>query len=70
MKLVYQIDTDGSLNYVLALVYEIRAEMGISPESITITDGKSITFDLSDWKRLNNGDISEEEYITRHLVSQ
>lgn len=32
MKLVYQIDTEGSLNYVLALVYEIRAEMGISPE--------------------------------------
>lgn len=70
MKLVYQIDTEGSLNYVLALVYEIRAEMGISPESITVTDGRSITFYLSDWKRLNNGDISEEEYITRHLVFQ
>lgn len=70
MKLVYRIDTDGCLNSVLSLVHEIRAEMGLVPEHILTNDGSSITFDLQDWKRLNRGDITENEYIARHIVSQ
>lgn len=70
MKLVYRIDADSNLNYVLALVHEIRAEMGLVPEQIQTNDGRSITFDLQDWKRLNRGDITEDEYITRHVVTQ
>lgn len=70
MRVVYRIDTDSNLNYVLALVHEIRAEMGLVPEQILTNDGRSITFDLQDWKRLNRGDITESEYISRHLVSQ
>lgn len=70
MRVVYRIDTDSNLNYVLALVHEIRAEMGLVPEQIQTNDGSSITFDLQDWKRLNRGDITENEYISRHLVSQ
>lgn len=70
MKLVYRIDADSNLNYVLALVHEIRAEMGLVPEQIQMNDGRSITFDLQDWKRLNRGDITEDEYITRHVVTQ
>lgn len=70
MRVVYRIDTDSNLNYVLALVHEIRAEMGLVPEQIQTNDGSLITFDLQDWKRLNRGDITEDEYITRHLVSQ
>lgn len=70
MKLVYRIDTDSNLNYVLALVHEILAEMGLVPEQIQMNDGRSITFDLQDWKRLNRGDITEDEYITRHVVTQ
>lgn len=70
MRVVYRIDTDSNLNYVLAMVYEIRAEMGLIPEQILTNDGSSITFDLQDWRRLNRGDITESEYISRHLVSQ
>ena len=70
MRVVYRIDTDANLNYVLAMVYEIRAEMGLSPEQIQTNGGSSITFDLQDWRRLNRGDITESEYISRHLVSQ
>lgn len=70
MKLVYRIDADSNLNSVLALVHEIRAEMGLVPEQIQMNDGRSITFDLQDWKRLNRGDITEDEYITRHVVTQ
>lgn len=70
MKLVYRIDADSNLNSVLALVHEIRAEMGLVPEQIQTNDGRSITFDLQDWKRLNRGDITEDEYITRHVITQ
>lgn len=70
MRVVYRIDADSNLNYVLALVHEIRAEMGLVPEQIQLHDGRSITFDLQDWKRLNRGDITEDEYITRHVVTQ
>lgn len=70
MRVVYRIDADSNLNYVLALVHEIRAEMGLVPEQIQMNDGRSITFDLQDWKRLNRGDITEDEYITRHVVTQ
>lgn len=70
MKLVYHLETDANLNYVLAMVHEIRAEMGLVPEQIIIDKDRIITFDLQDWKRLNRGDISEKEYISRHLVSQ
>ena len=70
MRVVYRIDTDSNLNYVLALVHEIRAEMGLVPEQIQTNDGRSITFDLQDWKRLNRGDITEDEYIIRHVVTQ
>lgn len=70
MRLVYQIKADANLNYMLALVYEIRAELGLVPEQILLDDNRSVTFDLQDWKRLNRGDISDEEYITRHLVNQ
>ena len=70
MRVVYRIDADSNLNYVLALVHEIRAEMGLVPEQIQTNDGRSITFDLQDWKRLNRGDITEDDYITRHVVTQ
>ena len=70
MRVVYRIDADSNLNYVLALVHEIRSEMGLVPEQIQTNDGRSITFDLQDWKRLNRGDITEDEYITRHVVTQ
>lgn len=70
MRVVYRIDADSNLNYVLALVHEIRAETGLVPEQIQTNDGRSITFDLQDWKRLNRGDITEDEYITRHVVTQ
>lgn len=70
MRVVYRIDADSNLNYVLALVHEIRAEMGLVPEQIQTNDGRSITFDLQDWKRLNRGDITEDENITRHVVTQ
>lgn len=70
MRLVYNISADANLNYMLALVYEIRSETGLVPEQIITGDNRSVCFDLQDWKRLNRGDISEEDYISRHLVSQ
>lgn len=70
MKLVYNISADTNLNYMLALVYEIRSETGLVPEQIITAVNRSVCFDLQDWKRLNRGDISEEDYISRHLVSQ
>lgn len=70
MRLVYQINADANLNYMLALVHEIRSKLGLVPEQILLDDNRSVTFDLQDWKRLNRGDITDEEYITRHLVNQ
>lgn len=70
MRLVYQMNTDNNLKDLLGMVYEIYAEMGLVPIRIVLDDNRSVTFDLQDWKRLNRGDISDEEYITRHLVNQ
>lgn len=70
MRLVYQMNTDNNLKDLLEMVYEIYAEMGLVPIRIVLDDNRSVTFDLQDWKRLNRGDITDEEYITRHLVNQ
>lgn len=70
MRLVYQMNTDNNLKDLLGMVYEIYAEMGLVPIRIVLDDNRSVTFDHQDWKRLNRGDISDEEYITRHLVNQ
>lgn len=70
MRLVYQVNTDNNLKDLLGMVYEIYAEMGLVPIRIVLDDRRSVTFDLEDWKRLNRGDISDEEYIARHLVNQ
>ena len=70
MRLVYQMNTDNNLKDLLGMVYKIYAEMGLVPIRIVLDDNRSVTFDLQDWKRLNRGDISDEEYITRHLVNQ
>lgn len=70
MRLVYQMNTDNNLKDLLGMVYEIYAEMGLVPIRIVLDDNRSVTFDLQDWKRLNRGDITDEEYITRHLVNQ
>lgn len=66
MKLIYSIDNINNLNYLLALVFEIRSETGLEPDRIETSEGESVNFSLEDWKRLNTGEITEEEYITKH----
>lgn len=56
-----------TLREVMATVLEIHAVAGIEPQGIVMDDGREVSFDLWDAKRLRDGEMSERAYASRHV---
>lgn len=66
MKIVYTLKNVTDLEWALALAGEIKAEVGITPDYIETDRGERVTYDRTDFKRLEKGDIGDSDYIDRH----
>lgn len=70
MKLHYTIPGVNGLEFALALVTEIKSEMGLTPDSIELDSGDSVRFSKEDFRRLEKGEISDSDYIEKHRIIQ
>ena len=68
MKLLYTIKGINDLECALALAAEVKAEVGLTPDYIETDKGERVTYDRTDFKRLEKGDIGDSDYIARHQV--
>lgn len=66
MKIVYTLKNVTDLEWALALAGEIKAEVGLTPDYIETDRGERVTYDRTDFKRLEKGDIGDSDYIDRH----
>ena len=66
MKIVYTLKNVTDLEWVLAIAAEVKAEVGITPDYIETDRGERVTYDRTDLKRLEKGDIGDSDYIDRH----
>lgn len=70
MKLVYELCGFDNISSAVALAVEIYSEIGIVPEKILMDDGTGIAYSLQDFKQLQKGELSDEEYIAKHRIIQ
>lgn len=70
MKLHYTLAGVSGLEYALAIVSEIKAEMGLLPDYIELDSGERIRFSKEDFKKLEKGDMRDTDYIEKHRVIQ
>ena len=68
MKIVYTLKNVTDLEWALAIAAEVKAEVGITPDNIETDRGERVTYDRTDLKRLEKGDIGDSDYISRHQV--
>lgn len=66
MKIVYTLKNVTDLEWALALAGEIKAEVGLTPDYIETDRGERVTYDRTDFRRLEKGDIGDSDYIDRH----
>ena len=66
MKIVYTLKNVTDLEWALAMAGEIKAEVGLTPDYIETDRGERVTYDRTDFKRLEKGDIGDSDYIDRH----
>ena len=56
----------------MKLIYELcgfdRSETGLEPERIVMDDGTSVALNLEDFKQLQKGELSDQEYIAKHRI--
>lgn len=69
MKVVYDFCLN-SVTAALPLIIEIQSEIGIIPDEIIMDDGTSVALNLEDFKQLQKGELSDEEYIAKHRIIQ
>lgn len=65
MKLIYELSGFDSVSSAILLAIEIRSETGLEPERIVMDDGASVALNLEDFKQLQKGELSDEEYIAK-----
>jgi len=68
MKIVYTLKNVTDLEWALAIAAEVNAGVGITPDHIETDRGERITYDRTDLKRLEKGDIGDSDYISRHQL--
>lgn len=68
MKVEYKLV--GELKETLYVVYELRSISGMEPEAVTLDDGTKVRFTYGDYRLLLSGDIAEEEYVKRNLITE
>lgn len=69
MKLVYSFGFN-TITSAASLIVEISSEIGIIPDEIIMDDGTSVALNLKDFKQLQKGELSDEEYIAKHRIIQ
>lgn len=70
MKLIYELGGFNTLSSAILLAMEIRSETGLEPSKIVMDDGTGIALSLEDFKQLQKGELSDEEYIAKHRIIQ
>ena len=70
MKLIYELCGFDTVSSALLMAIEIRSETGLEPERIVMDDGTSVALNLEDFKQLQKGELSDEEYIAKHRIIQ
>ena len=70
MKLIYELCGFDTVSSALLMAMEIRSETGLEPERIVMDDGTSVALNLEDFKQLQKGELSDEEYIAKHRIIQ
>ena len=70
MKLIYELCGFDSVSSAILLAIEIRSETGLEPERIVMDDGTSVALNLEDFKQLQKGELSDQEYISKHRIIQ
>lgn len=68
MKVEYKLV--GELKETLYVVYELRSISGMEPEAVTLDGGTKVRFTYGDYRLLLSGDIAEEEYVKRNLITE
>lgn len=66
MTIIYNIN-NNSLLEGLSVINEIRCETGMTPTTVVLQSGEHVNFDHSDYRRLECGLITEDEYIKNHI---
>lgn len=70
MKLIYELSGFDSVSSAILLAIKIRSETGLEPERIVMDDGTSVALNIKDFKQLQKGELSDEEYIAKHRIIQ
>ena len=68
MKLIYELSGFDTVSSAILLAIEIRSETSLEPERIVMDDGTSVALNLEDFKQLQKGELSDEEYIAKHRI--
>lgn len=66
MMIVYTLKNVTDLEWALTIAAEVKAEVGITPDYIETDKGERVTYDRTDFRRLEKGDIGDSDYIDRH----
>ena len=66
MKIVYTLKNVTDLEWALTIAEEVKAEVGLTPDYIETDRGERVTYDRTDFRRLEKGDIGDSDYIDRH----
>lgn len=69
MKIVYTLKNVTDLEWALTIAAEVKSEVGLTPDYIETDDGQRVTYDRTDLKRLEKGDIGDSDYISKHRIS-
>lgn len=67
MRVEYKVD--GGLIEALHVVQELRAISGMEPNAIVMNDGRRVKFQYRDYKQLVVGEIDQEAYISRNILT-
>ncbi|MBQ8245673.1 MAG: hypothetical protein IJZ42_00885 [Lachnospiraceae bacterium] len=66
MKILYTLKNVTDLEWALTIAEEVKAEVGLTPDYIETDRGERVTYDRTDFRRLEKGDIGDSDYIDRH----
>ncbi|MEL5895039.1 hypothetical protein AAE250_16290 [Bacteroides sp. GD17] len=66
--LIYELPNTKGLHEIFSIVNEIGSELGMYPDRIELKDGRSVSYNRNDAKKLGNGSISEEAYIEKNQI--
>jgi hypothetical protein len=67
-KIQFEFDVECDFIQALQLADEIVNEMGMTPTYITTQSGQRVKYDEDDAIEVRKCDMTEQEYIEKHIV--